>query len=448
MDMHSNGGKQMIRTVEKGKTLLIDGPASVTVTSGKVEAFGYSSSSTNRIVVREGKRLPLAVEEKATFDISLAEKATAEEVDGNTIPASWSKSYEEVMSLQAKPIVVMVLGTVDSGKTSFCTYLTNKLLGQKKKVAVLDGDLGQSDIGPPCTVAYTIVARPITDLFNLQAKNAIFIGVTSPSGMVDKVIEALASLKKEIFTHSPDFIVINTDGWTEGEEAIKYKVRLVEEISPDIVFIIQQKDELTPLINALEKFTKLAVESPLAIGQRSMEKRKNLRELGYQKYLRNAKIQSFPQGWLKIEDNELFGLNQMHPNTREAGRIYDLLGMKPLHFAERGDRISIIIGKRRWINTENLKKVEEATKKKVIVIRKGEEEGLLTALYNDEGRFLGIGVLQEIEYLRKTIKILTPVSKKIAIAIIGKVRLDKNLKEIPVFGEETQSEFSALSKLF
>jgi hypothetical protein len=67
----------MIRTVEKGKTLLIDGPASVTVTTGKVEAFGYSSSSTNRIVVREGKRLPLAVEEKATFDISLAEKATA-----------------------------------------------------------------------------------------------------------------------------------------------------------------------------------------------------------------------------------------------------------------------------------------------------------------------------------------------------------------------------------
>ena len=131
----------MNRTVEKGRTLLVNGPASVTVVSGKAEVFGTVIGNPSKVVIREGKQLPLAVEETTTFDLSLAEKASAEEVEGNTIPASWAAAFEKVSELQAKPVIIMVLGTMDSGKTSFCTYLVNKLLGQKKKVAVLDGDL-------------------------------------------------------------------------------------------------------------------------------------------------------------------------------------------------------------------------------------------------------------------------------------------------------------------
>ena len=437
----------MNRIVEKGKTLLVDGPASVTVVSGSVEVFGSKPNITSKIIIREGKRLPFAVNETAAFDISLAEKASVEEVEGNTIPPSWIKAHEDLSDLQAKPATAMVLGTTDSGKTSFCTYLINKLIGQKKKIAVLDGDLGQSDVGPPCTVSYAFVTKPITDLFNLQAKNAIFIGATSPDGAVDKVIESLNQLKKEILSSDTDFVVVNSDGWIDGEEAVKYKIQLVEKMNPDAIFCIQQKDELAPLLNGLEKYRRTIVESPSVISQRTGEKRKNLRELGYTKYLRNAKVQSIPLGWLRIEDNDLFGLSRGRQNGKVARRIYDLLGMKPLQFMEQSDRISIIIGKRRWINAENLKRIEEETKKKVVIFRKGEEEGLLTALYNGDGRFLGIGVIQEIEYLRRTLKILTPVSQDVATAVIGKVKLDKNMKEIPFFGEENQSEFKAFSKL-
>jgi len=436
----------MNKTVQKGKTLLVDGPASVTVTAGKVEIFGFVPSPTSKVVIREGKRLPFAVQENATFDISLAEKAGAEEVEGNTVPESWTKASEELMSLQVKPAAVLVLGTVDSGKTSFCTYLVNRLLSQKKKVAVLDGDLGQSDIGPPCTVAYTFVAKPVTDLFNLMARNTVFIGATSPNGVTQRVIESLSTLKDEILPSNPDVIVVNSDGWIEGEDAVNYKVRLVEAINPDLVFCLQQKDQSAPLFDALEKYRKAVVDSPQVIDQRSREKRKNLRELGYVKYLRNARVVSLPLGWLKIENDEFFGLGKTFTNIRESRKIYDLLGMKPLHFVDQPDRITVIIGRKRWINGENLRKVEETTKKKVIVVRKGEEEGLLMGLYNAHRKFLGIGLVKEIEYLRKTIKILTPVSGDIAIAVLGKVKLDKNMKEVPAI-EENQTDV-AFSKLF
>jgi polynucleotide 5'-hydroxyl-kinase GRC3/NOL9 len=354
----------MNRTVKKGTTLLVDGPASVTVTSGKVVAFGSVISGTAKVVIREGKRLPFQVEETAAFEIALGDTASAEEVEGNTIPPSWNQSCEEFLNLQAKPITAIVLGTVDSGKTSFCTYLVNRVLGEKRKMAVLDGDLGQSDIGPPSTVAYAFVTRPITDLFSLRAKNAFFVGETSPSKVTGKVIEAMAFLKKEILGSNAEFVVINTDGWVEGECAVNYKIQLIEELNPDVIFCIQQKDELAPLISGLGKFKKVVVESPSAIRQRDIEKRRSLRELGYIKYLGNAKVQSLSLSWLKVEGNELFDICKTRMNVGQASKIYELLGMKPLQLSERSDRVCVIIGRRRWINTDNVKKVEEYTKKK------------------------------------------------------------------------------------
>lgn len=437
----------MNRTVDKGKTLLVDGPASATLCSGKVEIFGSALAVTGKVVIREGKRLPFAIQEKAVLDISVGNTAAAEEVDGNTIPSSWTESAEQLLELQTKPIVVMVLGTVDSGKSSFCTYLINRILSQKRKVAILDGDLGQSDVGPPSTIAYALVSRPLIDLFNLHARNACFIGETSPSNVTEEMIRGLSALKKEIAGRDPDFLIINTDGWTEGECAVNYKLRLTEELNPDLIFAIQQKDELTPILNGLGKFRKITVESPAAIGQRDREKRKSLRELGYKKYLGNPKVQSLSLSWVKVEGDEPFGLSKGHALTREARKVTDMLGMKPLHVAELADRINIIIGRKRWINPDNIKNVEAHAKKRIVVTRKGEEEGLLTGLYDNNRKFLGIGVVQEIDYLRKAMKVLSPVSEEVSIMVLGKIKLDKNMKEIPP-PEENNVDFSALNDLF
>jgi len=420
-------------TVDVGKTLLVDGPASVTLVSGEVEVFGYSMKQTGKVVIRDGKRTPFSVREKATFEISLGENAKFEEVEGDTIPPSWETAYKELAALEKKPSIAMVLGNVDSGKTSFCTYLTNKLVKNGWKVAILDGDLGQSDIGPPCTVAYAMVSKPVTDLFNLEAVNSYFVGVTSPSKALEKVILGITSLKEEIFKQNPDYIIVNTDGWVEGDDAINYKLQIIEKINPDVTFCIQQNEALNPLLAAIKDFKKVIVESPQAIRQRNLEKRKSLRELGYIKYLKNAKVRAIPISWVKIESyNEFKSLNKTFGMAGRERQICSLLGIKPIHVAELKDKIHIVIGKGKWIDPENIRKVEEELGKKVVVTWKGDEEGLLTALYDCEGKFLGIGVLREIDYVRKVLKIFTPVSSSVSAVVIGKVRLDKNLREAPV----------------
>jgi len=360
----------MNRTVEKGKTLLVDGPASVAVVSGKAEVFGFAVKGASRIVIREGKRLPFAVLEKADFDVFLGESASVEEVDGNTIPRSWIEAADVATGLQKKPVIAMVVGKADSGKTSFCTYLINRLIDEKRKVAVLDGDLGQSDVGPPCTVAYAFVAKPVTDLFTLRAENAFFAGCTSPSENMDKMVKGLGLMKEEILDKAADFVVVNTDGWIEGEEAVAYKSRLADELNPDVVFCVHQNDELAPLLVAFERFRKSMVESPLAVRQRSREKRRNLRELGYLKYFAGAKVKTWPLKLLAIEE-------------QGAAQIMQL-----------------------------------------------GEEGLLLGLYDAERRFLGVGVLSKFDYTRKAVKVFTSVSVKPASIALGKVKLDENLKEL------------------
>jgi len=198
------------------------------------------------------------------------------------------------------------------------------------------------------------------------------VGATSPSDAVSKTIEGLALMKAEILEKTVDFVVVNTDGWVEGEEAVKYKAQLAEKLGPDVIFCIQQKNELEPLLAAL-KFRKIAVDSSLTVKQRSTEKRKNLREIGYAKYLTDAKVKSLPLSQPTLEE------------------------------------------------------------KTALPIRQGEERGLLLGLYDAQRKFLGIGIMLEVDSARKTLKVLTSVSANPSIIDIGKVRLDENFKEAPRF---------------
>jgi polynucleotide 5'-kinase involved in rRNA processing len=82
----------------------------------------------HRVVVRVGKRLPFMVAQDSVFEVALGAAGAVVEVEGDTVPASWLQAFESAVGFEKKPLTVMVVGSVDSGKTSFCTYLSNRLL--------------------------------------------------------------------------------------------------------------------------------------------------------------------------------------------------------------------------------------------------------------------------------------------------------------------------------
>jgi len=415
------------RIVEKGKTLLVDGPASVTIRSGEVEVLGAPLKTGVRVVIREGKRIPLEVKDKAEFDLALGEKATVNEVEGSTIPISWIEAADQVLGRE-KPVTVMVVGGVDSGKTSFSAYLANRALKERRSVALIDADLGQSDVGPPSTIGSCRLTKPVMDPFEIGAESICFIGVTSPSGAVTKVIEGIKGMKEKALKRGVGVLIINTDGWIEGEDAVRYKVALAKEIKPNLLVGIQEQSELTFLLGALTETQNLAVESSPAVRKRDREERKMLRELGYKKYLRGARTESFPLSWIRVTGVP-FGTGM--PLSRERiKRIEELLAATPLYCEETPGFVFIALDEEQWVDEELAKDLEHRLNKRVKVVREGDEEGLLVALHDASEDFLGIGVLEAIDYERKVVKVYTPVGANIASLHVGRIKLDKKGREI------------------
>ncbi|MDR0471204.1 MAG: hypothetical protein LBH79_05730 [Nitrososphaerota archaeon] len=360
----------MRRAIQPNNTLIVDGPASVELISGKAEVFGCPFNELQRTVVREGKRMPFFVSESSVFEVVLGVNAAVQEMEGNTVPESWNKPVQIVLGVEKKPLVILVLGTSDSGKSSFCTYMLNKMVAAKRRVAILDGDLGQSDIGPCATVGYAIATKPIVELYDLRYQNGYFIGVTSPPTAVAKTLEGLASIMGEANQRQADVIIINTDGFVSGIDAIRYKLTLIKELKPNMVIGVQVNDELATLMSYLGGGGVLTVTPSPALRQRSAEKRRLLREMTYTKYLRKSKLQCYP-------------LSQVTVEPRGA-----------------------------------------------VPKKQDPEKGVLIGLYGWGNRFLGIGVLRAINVERRTLKVQTAVTTTPHRLIIGKVLLNHKLQEI------------------
>ncbi|MCW4023667.1 MAG: Clp1/GlmU family protein [Candidatus Bathyarchaeota archaeon] len=356
----------MIKNFEQGKTLLIDGPACVNVTSGVVEVFGYHIKN-RQALVREGKRLPFYLLDKAELTISLGTNAGVQEVPGNTIPSSWSETAQMLLNMEKKPTIILVVGKIDSGKSSLCTYLVNQLVVSKRCVAVLDGDIGQSDIGPPGTLGYALTAKPTTELYALKPEGAFFVGVTSPIKAVNETLNGYRKLQEEILKKNPEFIVINTDGWVCGEEAIKYKLSLIEQINPDLIVGVKIESELESLFSKINDKPIKIIETPINVKERNPEKRKKLREKSYSKYLKNDKVRLLYMNQYKIENGITLSKKEAH-------------------------------------------------------------KGLLLGFKSKLGKFLGIGILMEINKRKKALKVFTPVETVIGTITVGKVHFDKQLE--------------------
>ncbi len=107
-------------------------------------------------------------------------------------------------------------------------------------------------------------------------------------------------------------MIVNTDGWVSGEEAIEFKARLATTLGVDVVFCLQKESQMPSLCatfgDALADFRQERVDSPIAIGERSKEMRKTLRELGYEKSLKNARLKVLPIKYLAFEGDKTYNL--------------------------------------------------------------------------------------------------------------------------------------------
>jgi polynucleotide 5'-hydroxyl-kinase GRC3/NOL9 len=268
--------------LSSGRTLLIEGPASVRLENGEGSILG-APLIRDWTTVREGRQIPVETRTEMGLVVRLGHGSSYTVVEESTIPTGWREASQVI---QQSPGSVVILGDVDSGKSSLCTLLANECVDHGLKVAVIDGDVGQADIGPPTTISASKLDGYIFSLQDLTSYTSLFMGDTSPSSVSDKLLRGLVRLKRDTIQRS-DVLLVNTDGWVQGDEALRYKAKLLEELQPDLVLSISSDGELDPLLE-LQRSASLRLARSRHARTRSREERKKAREYGYRRFLRNA----------------------------------------------------------------------------------------------------------------------------------------------------------------
>lgn len=199
----------------------------------------------------------------------------------------WNKVLEKVR--QCKKIII--LGEVDTGKSTFARYLITSILKERKPLCFIDSDIGQSSIALPATIAvkvYNEVALPQenTDEIVIDFDRIYFVGFTTPSICPELFIQEFTEAVK--FAEKLDVItLVDTTGLVSGEMGKNLKLKKISILKPDLVIAFNRAGELNHIISEITSETIILTPSK-NVAPRNPFKRAEYRMKKFKKYFKNA----------------------------------------------------------------------------------------------------------------------------------------------------------------
>ena len=154
----------------------------------------------------------------------------------------WEKLANRIVKPQQ---VVLVIGSTDVGKSTFCRFLADSAMGQGLKTAFVDTDVGQSQIGPPTTIgmkSFEPEDSPVQ--FNGIADQLYFVGDLSPRRHYLEMLTGTRLMVDSARETEADFIIVDTTGYIHDAPAVILKQHKIELIRPNHVVCIGRSSEL------------------------------------------------------------------------------------------------------------------------------------------------------------------------------------------------------------
>ena len=205
----------------------------------------------------------------------------------------------------AQASVTLVLGTSDTGKTSLIAHLASALAARGERVAVVDADVGQSEIGPPTTVGLGRVTGPLGRLADAEVLALEFVGDTSPVRYICETAEATGRLVRRALDAGFDRVLVDTGGLVEGPLGVALKRAKIRAADPDLVLVLQRRDESEPIARALEAAPRprvvRLVPSPAVVRRTATRRREHREKMLHDYFARGATI-ALPTSRVPIHD--------------------------------------------------------------------------------------------------------------------------------------------------
>lgn len=167
-------------------------------------------------------------------------------------------TFETLARDIARANVVMLIGGVDTGKTTLATQAARHALNAGRTVALVDADVGNTTVGPPACVGTKLLRSP-ADLDHLSTPDRLhFVGTITPARLVLQQVVATAASVDYARRHA-DLVILDTTAVVSGVAGETLKYHKAELCRPDKVVALQRGGELEPAAGMLHRFLGLEV---------------------------------------------------------------------------------------------------------------------------------------------------------------------------------------------
>ncbi len=329
------------------------------------------------------------------------------------INADWGRLARQIVKSNQ---TVIVIGTTDSGKSTFCRYLIDFACMAGLKVGFVDTDVGQSQIGPPTTIGMKIYEpienesdkKPIEEKSQhfIHAPDSLyFVGDTSPHRNLLYVLTGTRLMVEDANKRNADFVVIDTSGYLHVSLGWQLKQQKIELIQPQHIVCIGRKTEFDQIVGYNDNFTHINIHYLLPHKEtkpKSRIERKDNRNEKFATYFNNTTLQqvSFEQ----IRAMRTIFFNGRIANEKEMQILTDLANIE-IEYAEWGDR-SLKIITRTILPTIITKKIKDYLSLLQLHIQKPDFlNNVLVGILDEEGNTVGIGLITSTDFQNHVLNI-------------------------------------------
>lgn len=401
----------------KGEGVKLYGPMSVVVKTGLLDVYGRRVRPGEKFVIHRTRNYVAEALEECELDITMVDNSQIQPLEQED--PYWGKK-EIIKDIAERGFrKIAVVGCVDCGKTAMVTHLFNAIVEKGKRVAVLDGDVGQADIGPPGFITLGFNEEQVFWISELKPVAMKFIGDIKPQHLTHVITRELERLVSYALANGFDTVIVDTDGWVGDEYAIIYKQRLVETLKPDALIVVGDG-----LDKYFKKYTKLglklyAVKTPLYRKVRTREERRLLRSLKYREYLEGAPILK-----LKLDNIIVSGLPLLQGLDIDLSMITGHIEGK-LIYATQLPGTLYVYGVVKAYNTEELKKLGFD---RVKAYPPGFEKGLYCAVEDSSGLDYPC-IIEKVDFESGEIVVRTKYANKVEVVKVSRIKLNSEFAE-------------------
>lgn len=196
---------------------------------------------------------------------------------------------EALAALIDDPGVVMLVGAIDTGKTSFGIELARRAMNSGVPVAIVDADTVQSHVGPPTTTGMKLcTGEDSLSREGLRQADALgFVGSLVPKGHLLPLVTSTAKLVRKAKSAGAQMVIIDTTSLVSGIYGQVLKYYKIDLIHPDHIVAFERGGEMEPIVGLAQRFSPSAViELPVdpRVVSRTVEDRITFREEQFAAY--------------------------------------------------------------------------------------------------------------------------------------------------------------------